>query len=148
MLSQSATPINEYVLKTNLIRKLEAALEEIRIGQGYKVFEGIQNGKCTVDITVNDEYAFITPHTDPRKPDFTIMPDGTRIAGDTTITVRPFSVEMDTVQTPPPEVTVTHTVEETEPETPSEEPEPETSEEEPVSDEPVTTKKKRRTYTS
>lgn len=58
------TEIKEFLQNNDVLRKIEAALENIRVGQGGDVFEGLQNGKCTVDLTFNGEYIYITQHAE------------------------------------------------------------------------------------
>jgi hypothetical protein len=48
--------IKEFMRNNDMFRKLEMALEEIRVGQGDEVFDGLQDGKVTVDITYNGAY--------------------------------------------------------------------------------------------
>lgn len=56
--------IAEFIKSTDFMKKLEAALTRI---QDFAMFEGIQNGRCTVDITMpNPEYVYIEAH--PKEP--------------------------------------------------------------------------------
>lgn len=58
------TDIKEFMRGNDLFRKLEVAIEEIRVGQADAVFEGLQNGKCVVDIVWDGAYVHIYPHKD------------------------------------------------------------------------------------
>ncbi len=40
--------IREFMVGNDIIPKIRAALEEIAVGQGYGVFDGLQNGECMV----------------------------------------------------------------------------------------------------
>lgn len=49
--------ITEYCRKVALMSKLRAALENIEVGQGYTVFEGLQDGPIAIKLVVDDETA-------------------------------------------------------------------------------------------
>lgn len=66
--------IKEFIRGNDMFRKLEVALEDIRVGQGDAVFEGLQNGRCTVDIVWDGTYVHFYSIADKKvepKPAFT-----------------------------------------------------------------------------
>lgn len=68
--------IKEFIRGNDIFRKIEAALENVRVGQGEALFEGLQNGKCTLDFSYNGAYVLITPHAMPTPiPEQTIKVD-------------------------------------------------------------------------
>jgi hypothetical protein len=58
------TDIKEFMRGNDIFRKLEVAIEEIRVGQADAVFQGLQNGKCTVDIVWDGAYIHFYPRVD------------------------------------------------------------------------------------
>lgn len=57
--------ILDFMKKYGILQHMDAALENVRVGQGYQVFEGLQTGKCTVDIAWNGAYIIFSHHADP-----------------------------------------------------------------------------------
>lgn len=39
-----------FILENDIMTKMRAALEDITVGQGYEVFEGLETGTCNVGI--------------------------------------------------------------------------------------------------
>lgn len=40
----------QFILENDIMNKMRAALEQIAVGQGYTVFEGLETGTCNVGI--------------------------------------------------------------------------------------------------
>lgn len=68
--------ISEYLAENDIYAKLRAAVDMLRNSGGDAILEGLQNGKCTVDIVYNGAFVFMVAHTtSERKPDIVIMPE-------------------------------------------------------------------------
>jgi hypothetical protein len=62
--------IQTWVQQNDIFAKLRAAVELLRNSGGDVALEGLQNGKCTVDLFYNGEFITIIAHpADVPKPD-------------------------------------------------------------------------------
>ena len=59
--------ITEFAKRNNLARKFEKAIEAIRVGRGWTVFDGLEKGPITVKVIYDGGIRFVSVKTKKAK---------------------------------------------------------------------------------